>query len=445
MADQLQVVHGDMIVGYLRRNDDGTLEFAYSAAAVEQSEGEPLLSVSLPVQAEPYSQVQLLPFFQGLLPEETVLTHIARRLQLSQLDVFGLLREIGRDCAGAFSIVPEGYDLAAARGEGVDWLSDDELKARVRDLPARPLAVEPDRDIRISLAGAQDKMVVVYDGARIGLPRGTTPSTHILKPTSQVLKNERKRTLAYPALVANEAFCMKLADLAGINVAAVDVISIAREPALLIARYDREEVEGGPVSRLHQEDFGQALGVPTLQKYEAQGGPGNTDFVRLISTYSARAIEDLQELLDRLAFNYAIGNADGHAKNFSLLFGRDGIRLAPGYDLVSTHVYDQVSHDMGTQVGGVFDSRAIQAVHWQKELARLNLDPDLYGARLAALADRLEGSLGEARAWIADGGLADRRIDEIGQLVSRRAKVLRGIGGLPKRPRHKPKPENEPG
>ena len=432
MADQLQVVHGDWVVGHLRRNDDGTLEFAYSATAVEQSEGQPLLSVSLPVRTEPYSQVQLLPFFQGLLPEENVLTQIARRLQLSPLDVFGLLREIGRDCAGAFSIVPEGYDLVAAGEEGVDWLSDQDLKDRVRNLSARPLAVEPDREIRISLAGAQDKMVVVYDGARIGLPRGTTPSTHILKPASQVLKNERRGALAFPALVANEAFCMKLAGLAGISAAALEVISIAKEPALLITRFDRETAEASRVRRLHQEDFGQALGVPTLKKYEAQGGPSNTDFVRLIGTYSARAIEDLQELLDRLAFNYAIGNADGHAKNFSLLFGRDGIRLAPAYDLLSTHVYDQLSHDMATQVGGVYDSRAIQSVHWQKELARLDLNEELYARRLVALADRVEGSLDAARTWIADRGLADRRIEELGQLFLRRAKVLRGIPGLPR-------------
>ena len=435
MADQLQVVHGDWVVGHLRRHDDGTLEFAYSAAAVAQSEGQLLLSVSLPVRTEPYSQEQLLPFFQGLLPEENVLTQIARRLQLSPLDVFGLLREIGRDCAGAFSIVPEGYDHAAAGEEGVDWLSDDDLKARVRDLSARPLAIEPDRDIRISLAGAQDKMAVVYDGTRIGLPRGTTPSTHILKPAPEVLKNERRGALAFPALVANEAFCMKLAGLAGLSAAVVEVIQIAKEPALLITRFDRETAETGHIRRLHQEDFGQALGVPTLRKYEAQGGPSNADFVRLIRSYSARAIEDLQGLLDRLAFNYAIGNADGHAKNFSLLFGRDGIRLAPGYDLLSTHVYDQLSHDMATQVGDVYDGRAIQPVHWQKEVVRLDLDQDLYAARLAALADRVEGSLDNARAWIADRGLADRRIDEIGQLFMRRAKLLRGMRGLAKRAR----------
>ena len=443
MADQLQVVHGDWVVGHLRRKDDGTLEFAYSADAVEQSEGQPLLSVSLPVRTEPFSQVQLLPVFQGLLPEENVLTQIARRLQLSPLDVFGLLREIGRDCAGAFSIVPEAYDLVAAGEEGVDWFSEQDLEDRVRDLSVRPLGVEPDRDIRISLAGAQDKMAVVYDGARIGLPRGTTPSTHILKPASKVLKNERRGTLAFPGLVANEAFCMKLADLAGISAAAVEVISIAKEPALLITRFDRETAEPGRVRRLHQEDFGQALGVPTLKKYEAQGGPGNTDFVRLIGTYSARAIEDLQGFVDRLAFNYAIGNADGHAKNFSLLFGRDGIRLAPAYDLLSTHVYDQLSHDTATQVGGVYDSRAIQPIHWQKELECLDLDRELYAARLVALADRVEGSLEEARGWIANRGLADRRIDEIGQLLLRRAKVLRGIRRLPKRVLGRTKPQNE--
>lgn len=433
MPERLQVIYGEVSIATLDRGDDGRLEMAYSKRAIRDADGEPLLSVSLPVRAEPYSQEHLLPFFDGLLPEEDVRRRIAQRLQVDAGDVFGLLRELGRDCAGAFSIVPDGYDLAAALEEGVDWLTDEQLAERVRELDMRPLAVEPARDIRISLAGAQAKMAVVWDGDRIGLPRGITPSTHILKPASTAERAGRKRRLAYPALVANEGFCMTLAHLAGLSVAEVRVIRIAGEPAVLIKRYDRTHLADGVVIRVHQEDFAQALGIPSYRKYEKEGGPGISDYLELLRRNSASTIEDLEELIDRVAFNYAVGNADAHAKNFSLLHGNEGMRLAPGYDLLSTYAYDELSHDMATSIGGIFDARGVKPVHWRKELARLALDPGLYSQRLAELADRLENHLTEALEWADKIGLADTRLVRIADLVRKRAQILRGARDVPDR------------
>ncbi len=430
MIERLSVVYGTQVVATLQRKDDGTLELTYSDLARESAEGRVLLSASLPVRGEPYSGAELMPFFEGLLPEQLVRQRLAARLRIDAGDVFGFLREIGRECAGAFSIIPEGMDLVAAENEGVAWLSQDGLAEAVRDLAARPLGVEPGEDIRISLAGAQDKLVVVVSDGRVGLPRGTTPSTHILKPASQLAIGRRGRP-AFPALVSNEAFCMKLAALSGLDVPPIDLMMIGEERALIVARYDRETADGR-TSRLHQEDFCQALGVPTYRKYEKDGGPGLQEYFDLIRHYSSRVIDDEPQLMDRIAFNYVIGNADAHAKNFALLYPELGVaRLAPAYDLVSTHVYGHLTYDMATSIDGIYDGRGILPVHWQKEFVRLGLRERLYAARLNELADRVDDALPQAMAWIADKGAQHRLVESIAGLVTGRLHVLRQVNELP--------------
>jgi serine/threonine-protein kinase HipA len=429
VSERLSVVYETQVVATLERGDDGGQELTYTELAIELAEGRVLLSASLPVRREPYRQRELMPFFDGLLPEELVRQRLATRLRIELSDTFGFLREIGRECAGAFSIIPEGVDPVAAENEGVAWLSKEDLAATIRDLAARPLGIEPAQDIRISLAGAQAKLVVVVADGRIGLPRGTTASTHILKPASQVLR-ERSRRPAFPGLVANEAFCMKLAELSGLNVASVELMTIDTEPAIIIPRYDRELVEGHS-RRLHQEDFCQALGVPGYRKYEKDGGPGLPEYLDLIGRHSSRVVDDEPELIQRIAFNYAIGNADAHAKNFSILYPELGVaRLAPAYDLISTYVYGHLTHDMATSINGMYDSRALQPIHWQREFVRLGLRERLYAGWMSDLADRVEAAVPDALAWIDGEGLGNRVVDAIVAVVNERLAILRGVQQL---------------
>lgn len=385
-----------------------------------------MISASLPVRAEPYAEAALLPFFDGLLPEGLARERLATRLRLDPADVFGFLREIGRECAGALSVVPEGADLGAVGTEGVEWLDDAKLAERIADLTTRPLADEPAENIRISLAGAQDKMAVVVDAARIGLPRGTTPSTHILKPASVERRGARGDRLAYPSLVANEAFCTVLAERAGLRTAQLTVREISGIASLLVARYDRVTVNG-VVARVHQEDFCQALAVPSRRKYEADGGPAAGAYLELLRRVSVDVLSDQTELLDRLAFNYLIGNADGHAKNFALLYGQAGVRLAPAYDLLSTFVYGHLSKDMAVAVNGMFDGRALQPIHWKKWFSQLDLSARLYSARFADLANRVEAAIPVARAQLLTWKLANGVLDEVVALIAERVRLLRNL------------------
>ena len=426
MTERLWVVRDGTTVADLER-DGGHLALRFRSAVVARANGAAHLSVSLPVRAAPYTEAQLLPFFAGLLPEGLVRERLARRFRLNVSDVFGFLRAIGRDSAGALSIVEEGTDLEAERNEGIQWLSDAELAQRVAELGTRPLADEPSAGIRISLAGVQDKMAVVVDGERIGLPRGTTPSTHILKPASVERRGNRSDTLAYPSLVANEAFCTVLAAQANLRAASVQIRQVDGDPVLLIARYDRA-VTGAEVARIHQEDFCQALGIAPDLKYEADGGPALSAYLEILRRWSVEVLADQQELMDRVAFNYVIGNADAHAKNTSLLHGREGIRLAPAYDLLSTLVYDHLPPDMAVSINGMYDGNALRVVHWKKEFSRLGLNEGLYGNRFAALAERVTRAIPSAREQLQRWGAGNGVLDGIVSRIAERAALLRDLG-----------------
>lgn len=425
MPERLWIVRDGVTIADLER-DDGRLSLRYRPEVIARAEGAPLLSVSLPVRREPYAEPDLLPFFAGLLPEGLVRERLATRFQLSALDVFGFLRTIGRDSAGALSVVEEGTDLIAEREAGVEWLDDEQLAERVAELGTRPLADEPAAGIRISLAGVQDKMAIVIDGPRIGLPRGTTPSTHILKPVSAERRGRRNGKLAYPSLVANEAFCSVLARRAGLRAATVEIRPIDGEPALFITRHDREGAGEG-VRRVHQEDLCQALGLAPDRKYEADRGPGLADYVSILRRWSVDVLSDLPELMDRIAFNYLIGNSDAHAKNTSLLHTSEGIRLAPAYDLLSTLAYPHLSTAMAVAINNMYDGNALRPIHWQKTFQQLELNEALYGARFAALAERVTVAVPGAREQLRVWGVRNGVLDGVIARVVDRAELLQAL------------------
>lgn len=75
----------------------------------------------------------------------------------------------------------------------------------------------------------------------------------------------------------------------------------------------------GTVTRVHQEDFCQALGFPPERKYQQEGGPLLRDCIAMLRERSTVAALDIRDFLDDLIFNVLIGNADAHGKNYSIL------------------------------------------------------------------------------------------------------------------------------
>ena len=209
MSDALDVyLHGDR-VGRLERRSRARLSFAYASEWVE-AESLPI-SLSLPVRSRPYEHDECVPFFEGLLPEGEFLKAISRTLHISARNSFQLLAEIGGECAGAISVGPVGGPLPGRSERPPRWLDERQLRDLLSDLPDRPLlgAIDEETGFRISLAGAQDKVGVLFDGRRIGVSPGNPPSTHIVKTPIPGVADA----------IANEAFCMTLAARAGLDVA----------------------------------------------------------------------------------------------------------------------------------------------------------------------------------------------------------------------------------
>ena len=330
---------------------DGELQFQYSALWLEQPQAI-ALSQSLPLQAEPFGDRACRPFFAGLLPEGQLRQRIAQQCQISRSNDFGLLVVIGGDCAGAVSLVV-GDQVAAP--DAVEWLEQDQLIALLDDLPQRPMLAQRD-GLRLSLAGAQDKLPVVFDGARIGLPLGSTASTHILKPAIAAVEGS----------VINEAFCMALGQAMGLQVADTEILAAGDRQVLLVGRYDRRRGEGERWLRLHQEDFCQALGIQPELKYQNEGGPDLNACFGLLRRATRPSAPQVIRLLDAVAFNALIGNHDAHAKNFSLLYTERTPTLAPLYDLLCTAVYPTLTAKMAMKLGSKYRFSEVQSRHWEK-------------------------------------------------------------------------------
>ena len=336
----------------------GRLSFQYQAHWLVQP-GAVALSQSLPLGPEPFNDQQCRAFFAGLLPEGNLRRLIAQQCQVSSQNDFALLNAIGGECAGAITFVPAGQATANTDQPIVEWLNESQLLALLDELPRRPMLAGRD-GIRLSLAGAQDKLPVVFDGQRIGLPKGGQPSTHILKPAIASVEGS----------VINEGFCLALAHTLGMPTAQALIFSAGSRQVLLVARYDRRLSDTGQPERIHQEDFCQALGVVPEMKYQNEGGPDLKACFTLLRQATRPSAPQVLRFLDAVVFNALVGNHDAHAKNFSLLYAGGSLAqaptLAPLYDMLSTAVYDHLTPKMAMKLGSKYIFTEVQAQHWQQ-------------------------------------------------------------------------------
>jgi serine/threonine-protein kinase HipA len=316
-------------VAIVEKERNNRLRLSYTDYAHDTYEGgTPLLSLAFPLTRDRYPNGATRAFLDGLLPEGEPRRAIAQDLDLLASDVFGLLAVLGKDCAGALIIQPDGDPPPPTPTTlTAQPLTADDLGELVANLRSAPLGI--DRHVRLSLAGVQEKLLLTRmpDGTW-GRPIAGTPSTHILKPEIERFANT----------VENEAFCMTVAKHLGLSVAPVETIAVDGRPVLVVQRYDRLVRADGSVQRVHQEDFCQALGLPPEQKYEQDAGPTLARVARVLRDVAEPSA--LETLLRILTLNVALGNCDAHGKNFSLLHTESGVlSLAPLYDLLSTRLY----------------------------------------------------------------------------------------------------------
>nr|WP_255616610.1 type II toxin-antitoxin system HipA family toxin [Microvirga puerhi] len=366
-------------VGQLERRSEAVTDivFRYAPAWID-AQGSFPISITMPLAAVEHDPVVVYPWFLNLLPEGGALQAVGNILQVHEMDVFGMLAEMGRDLPGALDIRRPGTDTKAFRPH-YHRLSEAELADALRRLPERPLLVGED-GVHMSVAGAQEKLPVVrYRDGGIGLALDGAPSTHILKP-----RNDRFR-----ASVENEAFCLRLAAAVGLPAAKVTMQRAEDVDYLLVERYDRI-IQGGRVQRLHQEDLCQATGFPPYLKYEwnasiAKHGPGLKLCMDALAGTPAPAPNKLR-FFEAMLFNVLCGNVDAHAKNYSLLIRSGSALMAPIYDVMNGDIYENVTRNLAMKIANKQRGGHIYARHWNRFAEENGLSASGVRRRVAELS-----------------------------------------------------------
>ena len=401
MTKQLVAVAGNRVMGRVDQGRDGRLTFTYDADW-GTSDGAYPLSLSMPLVVAEHAHAPIAAFLAGLLPDnETVLARWGRKFGVSPGNPFALLTKVGEECAGAVQFVlPERVvALVAGRPGMTHWLNAADVAARLRVLATDIAAWRIAGDAgQFSLAGAKPKTALLYRDGRWGVPSGRTPTTHILKPP----------TPDFDGIAENEHLCLRFAHALGLSVAESRVERFEDQIAIVVERFDRV-IEGRRITRIHQEDGCQALGVPPNRKYENDGGPDIAKLVELLRTYSGDARTDVAAFVDALIVNWLIAGTDAHAKNYAILLGAGGrARLAPLYDLTSALPYsdslDPRKNKFAMQIDGEYLIRRVGPTHWASLARQIRFDPDDLHEHLLEMVARTPDTITDVcRTAVRDG------------------------------------------
>ena len=410
--DRLDLWMNGIPVGYweVRR---GVERLVYLPAWIDDPQGRPL-SLSLPFTPgnQPHQGAIVADYFDNLLPDsQPIRRRIAQRYRLGSTAPFELLASIGRDCVGALQLLPPDetpVDLQAIDGTALD---DAAVADVLRHATAAPLPghAEPDGELRLSIAGAQEKTALLRHGNRWLLPAGSTPTTHIFKlPLGRVGNMQADMRTS----VENEWLCSKIVAAYGLPVAACDIGRFDDQKALIVERFDRRPSRDGTwILRLPQEDMCQATGTPSGAKYESDGGPGIATIMGILAN-SAEAAQDRNNFFVTQLVFWVLAAIDGHAKNFSIAhLPGNTYRSTPLYDVLSAHPI------IGTRRNQLPPRRArlamavcgknrhyvigdIQPRHWIAQGARVGLTEDEVRAAMAGVAARTEPAIADVASRI---------------------------------------------
>lgn len=369
-SELLVLYHGDEVAHLHYDRSIDRLTWQYREDWFQSNQFFP---ASLSIQKDDTSDETIRHVLQGYLPDNPeVLTSWGKRFHVSARNPFGLLENVGEDCAGALQYVrPERAPLIiSGELDQLIPLNEEQLTRRMKDLRLQEQAIPLfDAEGRFSLAGAQSKDALHLKDDQWHLPLGNIPTTHILKPQLR----------EYDHHSLNEHTCLALAKAAGLPSAESFLTTIAQEPVICVKRYDRHLSEDGNIHWTHQEDFCQALGIDPNAKYQSHGGPTPSQITALLTTYSSSPEADIDNFLRALALNWAILGTDAHAKNYSILHAPGGfLRLAPLYDLASFLPYrDPKSHKtkMAMKYGHTYHLHKIDRHQWETLATDCKLKP----------------------------------------------------------------------
>jgi serine/threonine-protein kinase HipA len=357
-------------IGSLTRNENFGLSFKYAGPFLEKQDAIPL-SLSLPLRDEAYGDVLTRAFFDNLLQERSEpLEAVMTREALARDDIAGLLLHLGKDCAGAVSVLA--LDAPPTKIPGnffndYDVISFNRLTEIVRSLHLNNIFPDGIQDPS-PLAGVQNKFAVtVLPDGQFAFPKRESgaPTTHIIKVPKRSHPNDARQ----------EAAALILSKAVGIETIEAEVLLCDDIEALIVKRFDRGLNEEGLVIRYHQEDFAQALGLPRQLKYERDGTTGRCFNIQAIRSVLDQTIEPgaaRTTFVKATIFDLFIGNVDAHAKNHALIYGDRGrTQLSPRYDILPTRLDAQITELFPFQIGEAHDFAKLTIGDLDKFLADL--------------------------------------------------------------------------
>lgn len=376
ITKQLNVFLEKNRIGVLTKQTTGAIEFRYTPEWIEKGFS---ISLSLPLEDKFFVGDQAAFYFDNLLPDNKIIIEaIAKKVNAESSRQFDLLAAIGRECVGALSFFPTDFTPVFAPKMSVRIIKDFEIADRIRGLATNnPLGMD-EGDFRLSLAGVQEKMALLYHKGKWFEPRGQTATSHILKKNMGTIAGG----INFDKSVDNECICLFLAKKAGIKTCHAQIVTFEDQRVLSVERFDRVWKENF-LYRIPQEDLCQSFGIPPNLKYERSGGPSIRNMMKLLER-SNNAEEDRKLFFKTVFFNDLIFNTDGHAKNFSIFLTRHGFALTPMYDLLSAHFmcgrhetrYKNLRSSLS--VNGKFHYSQIGLRNWEKESQSCSLPSEVF-------------------------------------------------------------------
>lgn len=367
-----------------------TLELSFEYTQAWKKDGF-ALSPALPLERD-VDNSAAWSFFENFLVQGRALLVLSRLAKIDKNNVFGLLLIMKEDLEGAVRLEVRNSN-APCIDDTFRLFDKEELGYRLNRRNQDLIQIWDGR-FQSTVAGAQDKITVIGCDGAWGFGQGPTlVSDTILKfePPSQ------------PHLLLNEYLTTQIAKTLGYRVCEMAFLHVTDFPVLEIKRFDRKTSfgpDGKPyVKRRHTIDACQALGLPSFLNYEGVdkelslfGIESGVSFRKLFSlkAFAVDYMAFVTDILDWMLFNLVMGNCDAHGKNLSFFAGRNGLTVAPWYDLAMVELMDGLDHTMAMGIGGVFVSDKVGLNELLRECRQDGIERALHKERLSKMLDGLK-------------------------------------------------------
>lgn len=417
-ARRLHIWMNGAFVGEWAISSRGEHSLTYAQEWMASPAARPLsLSLPLTLDNATIRGARVAAYFENLLPESPkILKRIQHRFGAASDDAFDLLTAIGRDCVGAVQLLPPGEEPAGPGDvpPALSPLSEAAVAQCLRNAVASnsPPGHDDDEDLRISIAGAQEKTALTFHAGRWWLPGGSTPTTHIFKLPLGLVGNVRADMRES---VENEWLCAQILHAFGLDAAQCEIAQFEDQRVLVVERFDRRWIDqGGYWVRLPQEDMCQAFGLPPGLKYESHGGPGIVEIAELLRG-SVEPGKDVEAFLRTQLVMWLLAATDGHAKNFSIhLLPGSRYRMTPLYDVLSVwpiaghgpNMFEPKKLKMAMAQRGANTHYKVMDIlrrHFVDTAARCGLSRDAFNNTIDEVIARAPNALDEVAGQLPDG------------------------------------------